>query len=141
MIILLVVQQLSLCSTPSFERNQLVTKEKPQPLTYIISYEDVNILMISKLYQTIIINGDHNSSSGKGHDSKITFQNANALYTIGILIIWDDEGIIDWVSNGGWIHTKLVIFNYDGWMSGQFGNFRLKLIGHCELINKTVYRG
>jgi hypothetical protein len=104
-------------------------------------YYDVNIFMISKLYESIEINGFHETHNGKGHDDKITLRDANKFFTIGILIIWDDSDTKEFVFNGGWINTKLEIFDYDGWMSGQNTLFRLKMLGHSEKIIKTIYRG
>ena len=99
---------------------------------YEIFYYDVNIFMISKLYQSIEIHGFHETNSGKGHDDKITLQDANKILTLGMLVIWDNSGTKEFVFNGGWINTKLEIFDYDGWMSGQNTSFRLKMFGHSE---------
>lgn len=104
-------------------------------------YYDVSIFMISKLYESIEIDGFHEAQSGKGHDEKITLEDANKILTLGILIIWDGSEIIERVFNGGWIHTKLEIFDYEGWMSGQNEFIRVKMFGHCGKIIKTVYRG
>jgi hypothetical protein len=105
-----------------------------------IYYYDVHILMISKLYETIEIDGFHHSSFGEGHDDKITLQDANKIFTFGIAIIWNDSEIQDWAFNGGWVHTKLEIFNYYGWISCQNGISRMKMYGDCKLIKKTIYR-
>jgi len=107
---------------------------------YEVFYYNVDIFMISKLYESIEIDGFHETNSGKGHDEKITLEDANKFLTLGILIIWDDKDTKEFVFNGGWIHTKLEIFDYDGWMSGQSESIRLKMLGHCDKIIKTVYR-
>ena len=127
------------CYTISPNNNLSSVDTSPQPVTYQL-YNDVNILMISKLYESINIEGVHDSQSGQGYDEKITFEEANNLFTIGIAIIWDKNEIHKWGFNGGWIHTKLEIFEYNGWMSGHHQSPRVKLIGHCEMINITVYR-
>jgi len=103
-------------------------------------YYDVNILMISKLYESIEIDGFHQSNSGKGHDKKITLQDANKILTLGIAIIWNDTEIKEWAFNGGWWHTKVEIFNYYGWIVCQSELYRMKMFGDCEKIKITVYR-
>ena len=127
------------CETILTEKNLQPSDRNLQMATYNLYY-DVNVLMVSKLYESVEIEGDHSSESGLGFDQKITMEEANKLFTIGIAIIWDTSDIHKWGLNGGWIHTKVEIYNYTGWISGHLQTSRVKLIGHCEMINITIYR-
>jgi len=109
-------------------------------------YYDVKILMMSRMYESIEIDGFHNYNYGNGHDDNIALRDSNRIYTIGILIIWDDSEIKEFSLHGGWVHTRIEIFDYDGWMSGQdkttiLNMIPLKIYGHCDEIKITAYRG
>ena len=104
-------------------------------------YNDVKILMISRMYDSIEIDGFHNYNYGNGHDDNIALRDSNRIYIIGILVIWDDSEIKEFNLLGGWVHTRIEIFDYDGWMSGQDTLSHLKMFGNCKTIKITVYRG
>lgn len=104
-------------------------------------YNDVKILMISRMYESIEIDGFHNYNYGNGHDDNIALRDSNRIYIIGILVIWDDSEIKEFSLRGGWVHTKIEIFDYDGWMSGQDTLSHLRMFGNCKTIEITVYRG
>ena len=104
------------------------------------SYEDVKIVMISRMYSSVEIDGHHNSNQGFGYDDKITLQDSNMIRLFGLFIIYNETGRLEYSNSGGWIHSKIEIFGYDGYMTGQHDNRHLLMFGSCEMVTITSYR-
>ena len=102
-------------------------------------YYDVRILLKSNVFEVTEINGFHSSDSGIGYDDSITLFGSH-ISLFGIFAIWNTSEIKELNLHGGWINTKLEIFGYNGWMSGQDKLNSLKMLGHCNQIKITTYR-
>ena len=104
------------------------------------SYNDVKIFIISRMYDYIGINGYHNLNKGYGYDDSITLKDSNRIRLFGLLIIYNETGLIEFNHGGGWIHSRIEIFGYDGWMAGQNTGYHVIMFGDCETINIISYR-
>ena len=104
------------------------------------SYTDVHFLLISKVYSSIEITGDHSINEGYGYDNTITLQESDSIRLVGVLLIHNGQDILESNRVGGWIHTKIEVINYNGWMVDQNSNQHLKMLGFCNEIIITTYR-
>lgn len=104
------------------------------------SYNDVKIFIISRMYDSIGIDGYHSLNNGHGYDDIIILQDSNRIRLFGLLVIYNDTGTIEFNHGGGWINSKIEIFDYDGWMAGQDTNYHVIMFGECETITITSYR-
>ena len=103
-------------------------------------YTDVHFILITNVYASIEIDGYHSIKEGYGNDDIITFQESNRIRYFGVLIIHNGSDILESNRVGGWIHTKIEVINYNGWMVDQNSNQHLKMLGFCEEIIITSYR-
>jgi hypothetical protein len=104
------------------------------------SYYDVKIIMISRMYDSINIDGFHSLNEGLGYDDEIILQDSNKIRLFGLFIVYNETTTFENNKAGGWIHSKIEIFNYNGWMIGQNENQHLIMIGDCEIVKITSYR-
>jgi hypothetical protein len=104
------------------------------------SYYDVQIIMISRMYDSIEIDGYHSLNQGFGFDDKITFSDSNKICLFGLFIISNETETLEYNTGGGWIHSKIEIFDYNGWMVCQHKGFHLLMFGISEMITITTYR-
>ena len=102
---------------------------------------DVNIILISRVFDTISINGFHNTGVGFGFDDSISLKEANNPRIFGVLLIYNDTQILEKNYHGGWIHTHIEISNFSGWITNQQNNLHLMMFGECEIVKLTTYRG
>ena len=102
---------------------------------------DVKIILISKLFDSIVINGFHNEHIGWGHDDLIKLEEANRIRIFGYLQIFNDSMVLEHNNHGGWIHTNIEITGYSGWMTNQHDNKHIIMIGECETVMLTTGRG
>lgn len=115
-----------------------------QPIT---AYEnpryhyDVKIILISRVFGSIEIDGYHNSNEGLGYDENIRLEDANWIRLFGYLLIYNDSDVLEQNNMGGWIHTNIEISGYSGWMMNQFNKNYLIMIGDCDIIKLTTGRG
>jgi hypothetical protein len=103
-------------------------------------YYDATLLLISRGYSIIDINGSHEVKSGQGHDDKVTLHGHRLGFHLFIIETSSQK------IHEACIYSKVELFNYDGWMFGHdqltlLNKIPLKLYGHCEKIKITVYRG
>ena len=104
------------------------------------SYKDVKIIMISRMYDSVEIEGYHSLNEGSGYDDKIILQESNKIRLFGLFIIYNETGTLEYSNAGGWIHSKIEIFGYDGYMSGQHNNHHVLMFGDCEMVTIISYR-
>ena len=103
-------------------------------------YSDVHFILITNVYASIEIDGYHNLKEGYGNDDIITLQESNKIRLFGALIIHNGSDILESNRVGGWIHSKIEVINYHGWMADQNSNQHLKMLGFCNEIIITTYR-
>jgi hypothetical protein len=104
------------------------------------SYTDVHFILITNMYSYIRIDGFHNLEDGYGADDYIILQESNRIRLFGILLIHNGSTILESSRYGGWIHTKIEINGYIGWMKDHNTNQHLKMTGFCDEIIITTYR-
>jgi hypothetical protein len=104
-------------------------------------YYNVKIILISRVYNSIKVEGYHNSNEGLGYDENIKLYDSNWIRLFGLLIIYNESDVLEQSNIGGWLHTKIEILNYSGWMKNQFDNKHLIMIGDCDTVILTTYRG
>lgn len=102
---------------------------------------DVKIILISRVFGSIQIDGYHNSNEGLGYDENIKLEDANWIRLVGLLLIYNESDVLEQNNMGGWIHTNIEISGYSGWMKNQFDNNHLFMIGDCDIIKLTTGRG
>lgn len=102
---------------------------------------DVKIILISRVFDSIEIDGYHNEYGGLGYDENIKFEDANWIRLFGFLLIYDDSEVLEQNNQGGWIHTNIEITGYSGWMLNQHNNNHVILIGDCDIVKLTTGRG
>jgi len=102
---------------------------------------DVKIILISRVFGSIEIDGYHNSNEGLGYDENIKLEDANWIRLFGYLLIYNESDVLEQNNMGGWIHTNIEISGYSGWMINQFDNNHLMMIGNCDIIKLTTGRG
>ncbi len=102
---------------------------------------NANIILISRVFDSIHINGYHNNHTGFGFDDLISLKQANNSRIIGLLLIYNDTLILEKELHGGWIHTLIDITNFSGWIKNQHNNLHVMMFGECEIIKLTTYRG
>ena len=99
------------------------------------------IILISRVFESITINGYHNNSTGFGFDESITLKEANNPRIIGLLLIFNDTQILEKNYHGGWIHTHIEITNFSGFIKNQQNILHVCIFGECEIIKLTAGRG
>ena len=104
------------------------------------TYYRVHLLMISNMYESILIDGYHDANEGNGQDSTVTLQQSNRFH-LGLFVLWNESTLIDGNHFGGWIHTKIDITDFNGWISDQNSRQPLKMLGYCGNVTITTYRG
>ena len=104
------------------------------------TYYGVHILMISKMYESILIDGYHHANEGNGHDTSVILQQSNR-FCLGMFLLWNESTLIEGNCLGGWIHSKINITEFNGWMRDQDSRQHLKMIGYCGNVTITSYRG
>ena len=104
------------------------------------TYYRVHLLMISNMYESILIDGYHHANEGNGQDSTVTLQQSNRFH-LGLFVLWNESTLIDGNHFGGWIHTKIDITDFNGWISDQNSRQHLKMLGYCGNVTITTYRG
>lgn len=104
------------------------------------SYDHVKIVMISRMYDSVVIEGYHSLNEGFGYDDEIIFQESNSIRLFGLFILYNETGTLEYSNAGGWIHSKIEIFGYEGYMFGQNNNHHVLIFGDCETVNITSYR-
>ena len=102
---------------------------------------DVKIILISRVFDSIEIDGYHNEYEGLGYDDIIKLKNANRLYLFGLLLIYDESKVLEHSNRGGWIHTNIEITGYSGWIVNQHNNNHVVMIGDCDIVKLTTGRG
>jgi hypothetical protein len=100
----------------------------------------VKIILISRVFGSIEIDGYHNSNEGLGYDENIKLENANWIRLFGYLLIYDESEVLEKNNHGGWIHTNIEITGYSGWMVNQHDNKHILMIGDCEIVKLTTGR-
>ena len=113
----------------------LIANENPR------YHYDVKIILISKVFDTIEIDGYHNLNEGLGYDKNIQLKGANWLRLIGLLLIYNESEVLEKNNNGGWIHTNIEITGYSDWMVNQHDNKHVIMIDNCGIIKLTTVRG
>jgi hypothetical protein len=103
-------------------------------------YSNVNIIVISRIFDTIYIDGFHNISTGFGFDESISLKGANNPRLLGLFLIYNDTNLLEEEKHGGWLHTTIQISNFSGWIKNQHNNFHLIMFGECEQVKLTTYR-
>ena len=103
-------------------------------------YTDVHFMLVTNMYESIEIDGYHNLEDGYGYDDNIILQDSNMPRLFGILLIHNESDILESNRFGGWIHSKIEIIDYNGWMTDQNSNQHLKMLGFCDKILITSYR-
>jgi len=93
---------------------------------------DVKIILISRVFESIEIDGYHNLNEGLGYDENIKLKEANRLCYFGLLLIYNGSETLELNKVGGWIHTNIEITGYSGWMVN---------IGDCDIVKLTTGRG
>ena len=102
---------------------------------------DVKIVLISKVFDTITIDGFHNQHEGWGYDNSIELEEANWIRLFGFLQIYNDSMTLEKNYHGGWIHTNIEITGFSGWMMNQHSNPHVIMIGTCDIVKLTAGRG
>ena len=102
---------------------------------------DVKIILISRVFESIEIDGYHNEYEGLGYDENIKLKEANRLCYFGLLLIYNGSETLELNKVGGWIHTNIEITGYSGWMVNQHNNNHVILIGDCDIVKLTTVRG
>lgn len=101
---------------------------------------NVKIIMITKLFDSILINGFHDEHIGWGYDELIKLEEANKLRIFGYLQIFNDSTVLEYNNHGGWIHTNIEITGFTGFMMNQNTNFHVMIVGECEMVKLTTGR-
>jgi hypothetical protein len=104
-------------------------------------YYNVNIIVISRVFDTICIDGFYNISTKFGFDESISLEGANNPRFLGLFLIYNDTNLLEEEKHGGWIHTSIEISNFSGWIKNQHNNFHLMMFGECERVKLITYRG
>ncbi|MFE3845531.1 hypothetical protein ACFL1L_01550 [Thermoplasmatota archaeon] len=102
---------------------------------------DVKIILVSRVFDNIEIDGFHNSDEGLGYDNTIKLDEANWIRLFGLLLIYNESDVLEQNNHGGWIHTNIEITGYSGWMLNQYNNNHVVMIGDCEIVKLTTGRG
>ena len=103
-------------------------------------HHNVKIVLISRVFNTIETDGFHNKYNGLGFDENIILKDSNRIRLMGFLLIYNESMVLEKNNHGGWIHTKIEINGYTGWMKNQNSNYHLKMFGLCDEIIITSYR-
>ena len=101
----------------------------------------MKIILISRVFESIEIDGYHNEYEGLGYDENIKLKEANRLCYFGLLLIYNGSETLELNKVGGWIHTNIEITGYSGWMTNQHNNNHVILIGDCDIVKLTTGRG
>jgi hypothetical protein len=122
-----------------------ITGQEPEtsclpPDTNPRTYHGVKILLISNMYESILIDGYHNTNQGNGNDTTVTLQQSNKFH-LGIFLLWNESTLFVKNILGGWIHSRIEIVDYNGWMSDQYSRQHLKMFGYCGNVTIISYRG
>lgn len=136
---LLMITSLGLGQPCSIETQDQYLVEDPSD-TNPRTYYGVHLLMISNMYESILIDGYHHANEGNGQDSTVTLQQSNRFH-LGLFVLWNESTLIDGNHFGGWIHTKIDITDFNGWISDQNSRQHLKMLGYCGNVTITTYRG
>ena len=99
------------------------------------TYEDVNIILISRMFLDMHINGFHNENEGLGYDEYVELKDANRLSLFGLILIYDDSRILEQWERGGSIHMNIKITGYGGWMFNQETNKHWIMFGTCDVLD------
>ena len=102
---------------------------------------DVKIILISKVFDSIIIDGFHDELEGWGYDDTIKLEEANLMRLFGYLQIFNDSMVLEKNHMGGWINTNIEITGFSGFMKNQHSLPHLFIIGHCNIVKITTFRG
>ena len=102
---------------------------------------DVKIMLISRIFESIEIDGYHDEFEGYGNDDLIDLKEANRICIVGFLLIYNDSGVLEQNYHGGWIHTNIEITGFLGWMINQHNNNHVLMIGNCDIVKLTTGRG
>ena len=103
-------------------------------------HHNVKIILISRVFNAIEIDGYHSNNVGLGYDKNIILIDSNRIHLIGFLLIYNESVVLEQNNHGGWIHSKIEINGYTGWMKNQNSNHHLKMFGLCDEIIITSYR-
>lgn len=121
----------SLCFQPS----QADENENPR------YHHDVKLIIISRVFDSIEINGFHDENNGIGFDELIQLEEANSPRLFGFLKIYNDSIVFEQNYHGGWIHTNIEINGFSGFMINQHTKKHVIIIGTCDLVSLTSGRG
>lgn len=102
---------------------------------------NVKIILISKVFDSIVIDGFHDENEGWGYDDTIELEEANWIRLFGYLQIFNDSMVLEKNYMGGWINTNIEITGFSGFMMNQYTNHHVLIVGDCDIVKITVGRG
>ena len=98
------------------------------------TYEDVHIILISRKFMDKTIIGFHLTNEGLGYDEYVELSDADRLPIFGFILIYDDTRVWEKYERGGYVHMKIRINGYGGWMFNQHTNKHWIMFGDCDIL-------